>query len=64
MTLVLALTRQGSDLKINTRVLDKDAAKTALFDRTVTDTPQSDPVLTSASQQFFRLGSESSQEMT
>ena len=45
VTLVLALTRVGSDVMINTRVLDKDNANAVLFDRTVTDTPQSDPVL-------------------
>ncbi|MBI2925633.1 MAG: hypothetical protein HYY24_08010 [Verrucomicrobia bacterium] len=45
VTLVLALTRVGSDVRINTRVLDKDNANAVLFDRTVTDTPQADPVL-------------------
>ncbi|MBM3883191.1 MAG: hypothetical protein FJ387_26335 [Verrucomicrobia bacterium] len=45
VTLVLALTRLGSDLRINTRVLDKDNANAVLFERTVTDTPQADPVL-------------------
>jgi hypothetical protein len=45
VTLVLALTRVGSDLRINTRVLDKDNSNAVLFDRTVTDTPQADPVL-------------------
>jgi hypothetical protein len=45
VTLVLALTRVGSDLRINTRVQDKDNANAVLFDRIVTDTPQEDPVL-------------------
>ncbi|MBI4327572.1 MAG: hypothetical protein HY674_20250 [Chloroflexi bacterium] len=45
VTLVLALTRRGSDLEITTRVLDKDNANAVLFDHTVTDTPQADPVL-------------------
>jgi sugar lactone lactonase YvrE len=45
VTLVLSFTRVGSDLKINTRVLDKDNANAVLIDRTVTDTPQADPVL-------------------
>jgi hypothetical protein len=45
VTLVLSLTRLGSDLRINTRVLDKDNANAVLFERTVTDTPQADPVL-------------------
>lgn len=45
VTLVLALTRRGSNLEINTRVLDRDNSNAVLFDRTVTDTPQSDAVL-------------------
>jgi hypothetical protein len=45
VTLVLSLTRVGSDVKITTRVLDKENANTVLFERTVTDTPQADPVL-------------------
>lgn len=45
VTLVLALTRLGSDVRITTRVLDKDNANAVLFERTVTDTPQADPVL-------------------
>jgi hypothetical protein len=45
VTLVLALTRRGSDLEITARVLDKDNANAVLFERTVTDTPQADPVL-------------------
>lgn len=47
VTLVLALTRRGSNLEIRTRVLDKDNANAVLFDRTVTDTPQADHVLPS-----------------
>ncbi len=43
--LVLSVTRLGSDLRINTRVLDKDNANAVLFERTVTDTAQADPVL-------------------
>jgi hypothetical protein len=45
VTLVLALTRLGSEVRITTRVLDKDNANAVLFERTVTDTPQGDPVL-------------------
>ncbi len=45
VTLVLALTRDGSNVKINTRVLDKENANAVLFDRTLTDTPQADPAL-------------------
>jgi hypothetical protein len=45
VTLVLSLTRVGPDVKITTRVLDKDNANAVLFERTVTDTPQADPVL-------------------
>ncbi len=45
VTLVLSLTRQGSNVKITTRVLDKDDANAVLFERSVVDTPQSDPVL-------------------
>jgi hypothetical protein len=45
ITLVLALTRFGSDLRITTRVLDKDSANAVLFERTTTDTPAADPVL-------------------
>lgn len=44
-TLVLALARDGSDLQITTRVLDKDNGNAVLFERVVTDTPASDPVL-------------------
>ena len=42
---MLSLTRVGSDVKITTRVLDKDNANAVLFERSVTDTPQADPVL-------------------
>jgi hypothetical protein len=45
VTLVLSLTRQGSAVRITTRVLDKDNANAVLFERSVVDTPQSDPVL-------------------
>ncbi len=45
VTLVLTFTRVGSDLRITSRVLDQDNANAVLFDLTVTDTPQSDPVL-------------------
>ncbi len=45
VTLVFSFTRVGSDLRINTRVLDKDNANAVVFERTVTDTPQADPVL-------------------
>ncbi len=47
VVLVLALTRRGSNLEINTRILDKDNANAVLFDRTVVDTPEADPVLPS-----------------
>jgi hypothetical protein len=45
VTLVLALTRRGADVEITTRILDRDNANAVLFERTVTDTPQADPVL-------------------
>jgi hypothetical protein len=45
VTLVLSLTRQGTNVAITTRVLDKDNANAVLFERSVVDTPQSDPVL-------------------
>jgi hypothetical protein len=45
VTLVLSFTRRGSNLDITTRVLDKQNANPILFDHTVTDTPQADPVL-------------------
>ena len=47
VTLVLSLTRAGTNLSITTRVLDKDNGNTVLFERTVIDTPQADPVLPS-----------------
>jgi hypothetical protein len=45
VTLVLALTRAGTNLNITTRVLDKDNGNAVLFDRTITDTPKADRVL-------------------
>ena len=45
VTLVLAFTRDGSNVKIASRVLDKDNGNAVLFERTVTDTPQADTVL-------------------
>jgi hypothetical protein len=45
VTLVLSLTRVGSDVKITTRVLDKDNANAVLFEHSVTDTPAADSVL-------------------
>ena len=45
VTLVLSLTRLGSDLRITTRVLDKDNANAVLFEHSVTDTPAADSVL-------------------
>jgi len=47
VTLVLALTRAGTNLNITTRVLDKDNSNSVLFERTITDTPKADPVLPS-----------------
>ncbi len=47
VTLVLALTRAGTNLNITTRVLDKDNGDAVLFERTVIDTPQADEVLPS-----------------
>lgn len=49
VTLVLALKRVGSNLQIRSCVLDKDNGDAVLFDRAVTDTPQSDPVVPSTS---------------
>jgi hypothetical protein len=48
VTLVLSLTRLGEDVRIGTRVLDKDNGNAVLFERTVTDTPQADPVVPNA----------------
>lgn len=48
VTLVLTLTRRGSNVEINTRVLDKDNGNAVLWNCTVTDTPQSDPVVLSS----------------
>jgi len=45
VTLVLALTRRGSNVEIRTRVLDKGNGNAVLFDRTVLDTPQADSTL-------------------
>lgn len=45
ITLVLAFTRRGSDLEIETRVLDKDNGDAVLYYRSVRDTPQADPAL-------------------
>lgn len=44
VTLVLSFTRVGADLRIDTRVLDK-ANGAVLFERSVLDRPESDPVL-------------------
>jgi hypothetical protein len=55
VTLVLAFTRVGSDLLITSRVQDKDNANAVLFQRTVTDTPQSDPVLLSVGVRSVRM---------
>lgn len=54
VTLVLALARRGSNLEITTRVLDEDNANALLFERTVTDTPQADPVLPDGSMRVPR----------
>jgi hypothetical protein len=56
VTLVLSLTCRGSNVMINTRVLDRDNANTVLFDRTVVDTPQSDLVLPNRAVRGFRCG--------
>ena len=47
VTLVLRLTRRGSNVEVRTTVLDKDNGNGVLFERAVTDTPQADPVLES-----------------
>lgn len=44
VTLAFSMTRVGSDLRMNGRVLDKSAADAVLFECSVTDTPQSDAV--------------------
>jgi hypothetical protein len=54
VTLVLALTRRGSDVQITTRVLDKDNANAVLFERNVTDTPQADPTLANGAARGMR----------
>lgn len=56
VTLVLSLTCRGSNVMINTRVLDRDNANAVLFDRTVTDTLQADPVLPNRTVRGFRCG--------
>lgn len=53
-TLVLAMTRDGSDLQITARVLDRDNENAVLFERVVTDTPASDPVLPDGSFRNWR----------
>ncbi len=45
VTLVLSLTRHGTNVEITARVLNKQNANSVLFEHTVTDTPQADPVL-------------------
>jgi len=47
VTLVLALARRGSNVEVTARVLDKDNTNAILFECTMTDTPQADPVLPS-----------------
>jgi len=44
ITMVLSLTRLEPDLRIDIRVLDKDNNNALLFEKTVIDTPQADPV--------------------
>jgi hypothetical protein len=58
LTLVLALTRDGSDLQITTRVLDKDNGNAVLFERVVIDTPASDPVLPEGSFRNWHSGAD------
>jgi len=55
VTLVLAFTRLGTDLRITSRVLDKDNGNAVLFERIVTDTPLSDPVLPSGAVKGIRM---------
>jgi hypothetical protein len=45
VTLVFALTRLDPNLRIDARVLDKDNNNALLFEHTVIDTPQADPVV-------------------
>jgi len=45
LTLVLTLTRHGDNVDITSRILDKANGGAILFEKTVTDTPGSDPVL-------------------
>jgi hypothetical protein len=58
VTMVLSLTRLGSDLRITTRVLDKDNTNAVLFERTVTDTPQADLALPSGTVRGCASGSD------
>jgi hypothetical protein len=46
--LTLALTRSDPNLIVTARVLDKDNQNAVLYERSVLDTPQADPTLTSA----------------
>lgn len=48
VTLVLSLIRLGDDVRIGTRVLDKNNGNAVLFERSVTDTPLADPVVPNA----------------
>ncbi len=53
VVLSLALTRTDPNLVLTARVLDKDNQEAVLYQRTVVDTPQADPTLTST--QFLAL---------
>ncbi len=59
VTLVLSLTRLGSDVRINTRVLDQDNANAILFEHTLMDTPAADPTLPSRTVHGFLSSPES-----
>jgi len=48
VVLVLALTRAGANALLTTRVLDKGNPNLVLYERSVVDTPNADPALTSA----------------
>ena len=48
VVLSLALTRVNTNVVLTARVLDKDNQEAVLYQRSVVDTPQADPTLTSA----------------
>jgi hypothetical protein len=48
IVLVLAMTRADTNMILHARILDKDNANATIYERTVVDTPQIDPTVSSA----------------